>query len=217
MASIAAAPRRGPLNVPTVAGAGFLVAWVAGLSVPVPTPGFGASGSEIVAAYAGHESAAAVQFLLTEGLPPAALALVPLALARAAGWSRAGRVAAVAGLAAAAVSFAQFLFGMALVAASSPGAAHGWLEALNRADGVKMFLLATVGVAGALAGALPRWLAATGLALAVAIAGSGIGYALLLTGVATLAYVSLPLLILFITGAGIALGRKAGQPCRARG
>ncbi|HEU5028598.1 MAG TPA: hypothetical protein VFV01_27045 [Spirillospora sp.] len=209
MASITAAPRKGLLSVPGVAGIGFALSWAAGLSVPVPAPGFGASGSEIVRDYAGHGAALTVQFLLTEGLPAAALALVPLALGRAARWSRAGRVAAGAGLVAAVISLAQFAIGLALVATSSPGTAHALLEALNRADGVKMFFLAAAGVAGALAGVLPRWLEYTGFALAAAIAGSGIGYALLLAGVATLAYVSLPLLILFVTGAGVALARKA--------
>lgn len=210
MASIAVASRKKLLSVPAVAGAGFLVSWAAGLSVPVPSPGFGASGSAIVRDYAGHGGAAAVQFLLTEGLPTAALALVPLALGRAARWSRAGRIAAGAGLVAAAISLAQFAIGLALVATSAPGTAHALLEALDRADGVKMFFLAAVGAAGAVAGVLPRWLNHAGFALAAAIAGSGIGYALLLTGVATLAYVSLPLLILFVTGSGLALARKAG-------
>ncbi|WP_344275813.1 hypothetical protein [Actinomadura napierensis] len=207
MVSIATAPRRGLLSVPAVAGIGYALSWAAGLSVPVPAAGFGASGSEIVRDYAGHGGALTVQFLLTEGLPAAGLALVPLALGRAARWSRAGRIAAGAGLVAAAISLAQFAIGLGLVATSSPGTAHGLLEALNRADGVKMLVLAAVGVAGALSGTLPRWLRYAGFALAVAIAGSGIGYALLLTGVATLAYVSLPLLILFVAGSGIALGR----------
>jgi hypothetical protein len=210
MASITAAPRRGLLSVPALVGIGYAVSWAAGLSVPVPAPGFGASGSEIVRDYAGHGGALAVQFLLTEGLPAAGLALIPFAIGRAARWTRAGRIAAGAGLVAAVISLAQFVIGIALVATSSPGTAHGLLEALNRADGVKMFFLAAVGVAGALAGVLPRWLNRTGFALAVAIAGSGVGYALLLDGFATLAYASLPLLILFITGAGVALGRKDG-------
>ncbi|WP_173095280.1 hypothetical protein [Actinomadura verrucosospora] len=209
MASITAAPRTGLLSVPALTGAGFLVSWAAGLSVPVPPAGLEASGSEIVSACSGHGGALAAQFVLTEGLPAVALALVPLAIGRAARWSRAGRIAAGAGLVAAVVSLVQFAIGLGLVATSSPGTAHALLEALNRADGVKMFFLAAVGAAGALAGVLPRWLRYTGIALAVAIAGSGIGYALLLSGMATLAYVSLPLLILFVTGSGIALGRKA--------
>ena len=46
--------------------------------------------------------------------------------------------------------------------------------------------------------------------LGIAIASSGVAYLLLLPGPAALAYVSGPLLLLFITGTGIALGTSAG-------
>ena len=59
---------------------------------------------------------------------------------------------------------------------------------------------------------LPAWLRYTGIALAIAMASSGVPYLSLLQGGAVLAYVSGPLLLLFITGTGIVLGTSAGKP-----
>ena len=61
---------------------------------------------------------------------------------------------------------------------------------------------------------LPRWLRYIGIALAIALTASGVPYLLLLPGGAVLAYMSGPLLLLFITGTGIALGTSAGKPSR---
>jgi hypothetical protein len=62
------ATRRRLLTVTGVAGIGYTLSWIAGLSVPAPSPKLTASGAEIVAAFAGHGTAAAAQFALTEGL-----------------------------------------------------------------------------------------------------------------------------------------------------
>ncbi len=161
------------------------------------------------AALAGHGTAVAAQFTLTEGLPAAGLAVISMALAgaaRRAGAAAAARAAIVAGLAAALVSLAQFLLGIALAGASGPAAAHALYGAVNQLDGIKMFLLAIVGLAGAASAVLPRWLRYTGIALAAAMICSGVPYLLLWSGGAAAAYVSGPLLLLFITGSGIALG-----------
>ena len=199
------------LTVTGVTGIAYALSWIAGLSIPAPSPPLSASGAEITAALAGHGTAVAAQFTLTEGLPAAGLAVVSMALARAAsrsGAAAAARAAFVAGLAAALVSLVQFLLGMALASASGPGTAHALYDAVNRLDGIKMFLLAIVGLAGAASAVLPRWLRWTGIALAVALVCSGVPYLLLWSGGAVLAYVSGPLLLLFITGSGIALGRR---------
>ena len=200
------------LTVTGVTGIAYALSWIAGLSIPAPSPPLSASGAEITAALAGHGTAVAAQFTLTEGLPAAGLAVVSMALARAAsrsGAAAAARAAFVAGLAAALVSLVQFLLGMALATASGPGTAHALYDAVNRLDGIKMFLLAIVGLAGAASAVLPRWLRWTGIALAAALVCSGVPYLLLWSGGAVLAYVSGPLLLLFITGSGIALGRLA--------
>ena len=135
------------LTVTGVTGIAYALSWIAGLSIPAPSPPLSASGAEITAALAGHGTAVAAQFTLTEGLPAAGLAVVSMALARAAsrsGAAAAARAAFVAGLAAALVSLVQFLLGMALATASGPGTAHALYDAVNRLDGIKMFLLAIV-------------------------------------------------------------------------
>ena len=67
-----------------VPGIAFTLSWIAGLAIPAPSPKLTASGAEIIAALAGHGTAVAAQFALTEALPAAALAIVSVALARAA-------------------------------------------------------------------------------------------------------------------------------------
>jgi hypothetical protein len=110
-----------------------------------------------------------------------------------------------------------------LAGAAVPGHATGQagtlFEAVNRLDGVKMFALAVLALAGAaLAGKagvagkaalLPRWLRYAGGALAATITVSGIGYLLLIGTLAPMAYVAGVLLLVFVTGTGVALGRKA--------
>jgi hypothetical protein len=196
-------------TVTGVAGIAYTLSWVAGLAVAAPSPKLTASGASITAALAGHQGAVVAQFALTEGLPAAGLVVISIALARAARRSGAvwhARVAVVAGLAAAVVSLTQFVLGTVLAAAASPAAAHLLYESVNRLDGVKMLMLAVLGLAGATSGVLPRWLRYTGITLAIAITCSGVAYLLLLPGLAGLAYVSGPLLLLFVTGTGVALG-----------
>src|SRR6478672_3631056 len=69
------------LTVSGLAGVGYSLSWIAGLAVPAPSPGFGASGTEIVAALSGHGPAVAAQFALTEGLPAAGIAVIAVTLA----------------------------------------------------------------------------------------------------------------------------------------
>ena len=217
LSAIHDAPRRRLLTVTGVTGIAFTLSWIAGLSVPAPSPKLTASGTEITAALAGHGTAVAAQFALTEGLPAAGLAIVSVALARAArrsGAAAAARFACIAGVAAAVTSLAQFVLGMVLAGTSAPGPAHLLYEAVNRLDGAKMLALAALGLAGAAPGVLPRWLRYTGMMLALAMAASGVPYLLLLQGGADLAFVSGPLLLLFITSTGIALGTSAGKPPR---
>ncbi|MCU1643346.1 MAG: hypothetical protein JWN03_3621 [Nocardia sp.] len=196
-------------TVPAIAGVGYALSWVIALSIPVPSNGFGDSGSSLVAKIAGHSAAMDTNNLFSEGLPAIGLVIISLWLARAAGWSRAGRITAIAGAVAATISVVEFGIGLALARTTTPDTAHLLFGSLNRLDGVKMFVLAVMGVAAAMTGVLPRWLRYTGIAMAIAIAGSGIAYLLLNSGLATLAYVSLPLLIVFVTGTGIVLGRSA--------
>ena len=77
-------PRRRVLTVTGVAAIAYTLSWIAGLAVAAPSPRLTASGAQIAAAFAGHETAVAAQFALTEGLPAAGLASIAIALARAA-------------------------------------------------------------------------------------------------------------------------------------
>ena len=218
--------RRAIIAWPALAGIGYAAAWLAGLSIFSSSTTVNSAGTQVVAGYAGHQAVATAQFALTEGLAALCLAAVAAAIGAAA-IGRAGesawaaRVVAMAGGAAAVISLAQCAIGVYLVNGAVPAghaATAGALnEAITRMDGVKMLVLAGMGIAGAgLArrGLLPRWLGYAGAALAVAITASGLGYLLLLSGLAAAAWVSLPLLLVWVTGAGIALGRR-GCPARA--
>jgi hypothetical protein len=204
--------RRWLLTVPGLAGLGYTLSWIAGLAVPAPSPGFGASGTGIVAALSGHGPALAAQYALTEGLPAAGIAVIAVALARLArrsGATAAARFALVAGLTAAVISAVQFGLGLALAAISAPGPAHLLYTSVNRLDGAKMLALAVLGVAAATMIALPRWLRWAGIALAVTITCSGLVYLLLVASLAAAAGPALVLLLVFMTGCGIMIGMTA--------
>ena len=190
------------LTVTGAVGIGYTLSWIAGLTVPAPSPKFSASGAQIISAVAGHAPALALQYTLTEGLPAAGIAVVGIALARFTG----SRLVMAAAVTAAAISVLQFCLGMWLTATSSPVTAHVLFQMVNRMDGVKMLILAVLGAGVAAASVLPRWLRWTGAALAVAIAVSGVVYLLLLQSLELLAGPALALLLIFITGAGIWLG-----------
>src|SRR5712664_1751955 len=75
--------RRWLLTVHALARVGYSLSWIAGLAVPAPSPGFGASGTEIVAALSGHGPA---HLLLTsvdrlDGVKMLALAVLGAAAA----------------------------------------------------------------------------------------------------------------------------------------
>jgi hypothetical protein len=209
---------RGLGTVPAVAGIAYTVSWAAGLALPVPSLSLTASGGEVIARYADHLAAVQAQFALTEGLPAIGLAVVAGALARAAHRSGAHRpswITAVSGAIAAVISLTQYTLGAVLAGAAVPdhatGQAAALFEAVNRLDGVKMFALAVLAVAAAAlagkAGLLPRWLRYAGGALAATITVSGIGYLLLIGSLAPMAYVAGVLLLIVVTGTGVALGR----------
>jgi len=210
---------RAARGLPVFAGIGYTVAWIVSVSVGAPNPSVAASGSQVVAAFAGHGGPTIAMFVLAEGIAAAALAVVVILAAQAArrrGERRAGLTAAGFGLAAVAVSWAELGLGAWLVLGPVHGrraAAAGTLySALMRVDGGKMFLLA--GMAGALAAlaltstVLPRWLAPAGLLLAAALVTSGLGYLLLTPGLAAAVLVSGVLLLAFVTAVGATMRRS---------
>lgn len=224
------APRRTMVVTPVAAGAAFAASWVAGLSVWSASTDVRSDGARIVAAYAGHEGVASLQFLLTEGIASLALAVVAIAVGRAGLVARprpGGRSGAracllaglttAAGLTAAAIGLVQCGIGLYLTSSVVPAgqadSAAVLTEAINRLDGVKMFVLAAMAIAGTVmaieTGLLPRWLRWTGVALAAAIVASGVGYAFLNAAMAMAAWLSLPLLIVWVAGSGIVVSRRA--------
>ncbi len=209
---------------PVLAGIGFSLTWIIGLSIYSSSTEVRATGADVLAGYAGHQGIAAVQYVFTEGIAGLTLAAVVLLLARAARraripvlpLARAARRARipvlVTGLVAATIALVQCGLGLYLtgpvVTEGSAGTAEMINHAISRLDGVKMFALAALAVSAGLSGVLPRWLRYVGVALAVAIIASGVGYLFLLNGLALAAWVSLPLLMVWVTSAGIVLGSR---------
>ena len=208
----------------TAVGIGYTASWIVGLSVWPSNLSVTSTKAQILAAFSAHQAMATIQYLLTEGLPAFGIAIVSLALGRMmrrTGALRRARVVSTVGVLAAAVSLVQTVLGVILTESAVPAGdlnrAGLLFEAVNRLDGVKMFLLAALALsAHALfrRGALPIWLGRTGLVLAVAITASGVGYLLLNPTMALFAWVSLPLLLVWITGSAVALGRASARTGR---
>ena len=209
--------RRSLITAPAVAGIAYTTAWVLGLAVWPSNLDVAATDAKVVTTYSAHPGAAMTQYLLIEGLAAIALAVVVTALGRAArrnGAERLGRVTVVAGLTAVALSLAECALGLLLAGSAAP---HGetdrtgrLFDLINRIDGVKMVALAAMAVAGAglvRRAVLPRWLGYTAAVLTVALIASGAGYLLLNTTLAQAVFVSGPLLLVWVTGAGVALAR----------
>src|SRR4030095_2549423 len=104
----------------------------------------------------GHQGAAMTQSLLVHGVAGVALAIVVLAIGRAARRRDAGPlgpVMVVAGVGAAVVSLAQCALGLLLAGSGGPrggsGRAGSLFAAVNRLDGVKMLALAVMAASGA--------------------------------------------------------------------
>jgi hypothetical protein len=199
-------------------GIAYAAAWVTGLAVWPSNLNVAASGAKVVSAYSGHQGAAMTQYLLVEGAAAIALAVVAIALARAAGRAgagRAGRVAGLAGSGAAIVSLVQCALGLWLVGGAVPhgetARAGSLFHLINRMDGAKMLVLATMALAGAAVARrtdlLPRWLRYDAALLAVSLSASGVGYLLLNNAIAQAAAVALPLLMIWVAATGVTLGR----------
>ncbi len=204
------------------AGVLYGAAWIVGLAVWSDNTTVSESGAKVVADYGSSQGPALAQSALTHGLAGLALLGVVLAIAR-----RVPRALAilVAGLGAVAISLTQFVLGVLLAGWAAPagraGTSGALYEAITRLDGVKMFALAALAVAGAVAirrhEVAPRWLVPLGWALAAALVVSGIGYLLLVGGLASAAYVSLPLLLVWVCGLGWSLrGPRSARPAIAQ-
>lgn len=204
--------------LPLVSGIAYSLSWLVGLFVFSSTTEVRSSGAQIVRSYTGHQDALALQYLLTEGLPAVFLAVVTWSLARAIceRETMSRGLILVGGLGAATVSLIQLALGIwlagGIVSDQNEGTAGTIFRLINRLDGIKMLLIAVLALVAARAirgryVALPTWLIYAAASLAVTITLSAIGYLTLDNTFALAAWVSLPCLLVFITGTGIALSR----------
>jgi hypothetical protein len=202
--------------LPAAAGVAYLAAWVAGLSIWPVNLALNATAAQEAASHAAHPAEAATQYLLAEGLAGLLLAVVlgsallPRLRVRAS--RRLTASAAIFGTVAVAVSLTQCVLGVVLTVAAVDhhvGTSGDLFQLLNRLDGVKMFALAITAVSLAAVNSprpvLPRWLRVTAVLLAVALAASGYAYLSLDNSLGWTAYVSGVLLLIWVTGTGIAL------------
>jgi hypothetical protein len=213
--------RQMPLAGAALAGVVYIAAWIVGLAIWPSNVAITDSSREVVNVYGAHRAVGVAQFLLVEGVAAIALVFVIVAVARAAGHAGAvapSRFILGAGLTACLVSVVEGVLGVVLVTSlASPARVHRAgevFDAINRLDGVKMLLLATVIPTAALARrelGLPRWLSATGVMASLALLVSGVGYLALDGDLADAAFLSLPLLLIWVAGTGVALGRRQAE------
>jgi hypothetical protein len=195
-----------------LAGAAYTIAWLAGLAVWPTNLGIDSSDAAVTSAYRTSAGQAVAQYLLVEGLAGLLLGVVITALARRTAARSAPRLrdmAITAGLSAAVISVAQAVVGLAIVVEARGGhvaAAGRAFDTADRLDGVKMLLIAVAAAAFAVTPwstrRVPRWLTVLSYALAVSIAVSGVGYRLLTGSLGWTAYVSGPLLLVWVPAVG---------------
>jgi hypothetical protein len=206
--------------LPGAAGVAYVVAWAAGLAVWPVNLALNATAGQVAASYRAHPAEASVQYLLVEGLAGVLLGIVlacELRAARDYARDRAARVhadrratgPAVLSAIAVLTSLTQCVIGLFATTAATGGNIVGCgtlSDLVNRLDGVKM--LALVGATAWIAAtgpALPRWLRGVTVPLGLALIASGYAYLALSNALAWTAYVSGPLLLLWVGSAGIAL------------
>jgi hypothetical protein len=207
------APRRPTLTL--AAAVAYPLAWIAGLLIWPTNLDVTATGGDVMAAYAGHASQAISQYLLTQAVAGIALAIIVTAVAATLPSAR-GRIAGICGYGAAAVSLAQAVLGVRLagwvVPSAASASAHAVFDLINRLDGVKMTLLAITVIVASTAPRTPakppRWLAVTGVLLAIALVITALGYLFLGAALAQAAWASLPLLLVWISGSGFVLAHQ---------
>jgi hypothetical protein len=208
------------------AGIVYVLAWLIGLFLAPSAPDpFGSAGT-INGYFSAHRPAAMIQSVFIHGLAGVALLGLTAALWAylAAGDTAAPRrLMLAAGVLAAAVSFLQVAFMIGIyVHVGQHGSAGGTrtlFNAINKADTIKLILLAVfVGAASwaaARTGALPRWVAWLGAVTVVFLVVGGLAF-LVNSGVLNLALdVSLPLLLLWTAAISIRLLWRrpaAGRP-----
>lgn len=206
------------------AAVAYSAAWIAGLLVASPSTDVTSSGSEIIRQDAPQAAALTLQFLLTEGIAALALLVVVIGFWRATARGGARTIGLVAGVAAVAVSLTQTVLGMYLVEIAVRGSdaalASSLTITLNELDGIKMLLLAVMVFAISAARwrrrlRLPSWLLPTGIVTGVALVASALGYLARSNLFSVAAWVSLPLLLIFVTAVGLCIRPVSQADSRA--
>ena len=211
------APPRWRRLLPAWAGAGYLIAWAAGLAAWPSNLALNATNAQVAVSYRAHPAGAVTQYLLAEGVAGLLFGLVlaaALLCRRDRSLSRSWPAIAVAA-AAVAISLTQTVIGMFLVAAATSrqdARAGGLSDLVNRLDGIKMLALAAVAAylcaRRTWNGRPPAWLRVIAALAAVTLAVSGVDYMLLSTSLAWTVYASGPLLLAWIAATGIWLTRS---------
>ena len=200
-----------------------------GWRCPCPTSPSPRPGADVIARYGSHLAAVQAQFALTEGLPAIGLAVVAALLAlaaRRAGARRLSVAAAVSGGIAAVISLTQYGLGLALTGWALPGRAPGPVSGAVR-GGQPARRSEDAGARRARdhrrGAGRARWPAAPVAALRGPRAGGG-DYRIrawvtscCIQALAPMAYPAGMLLLIFVTGTGVALGRRARRVADAAG
>ncbi len=202
-------------SLPALAGISYAIAWIVGLAAWPSNLAIDASQKEVVSLYAAHRSEATAQYLLVEGLVGLLLGIVLFYCRRHLGRSdrswRSG--AAIAGGVVVTISLLQCLLGLFLGSSASKGylgESGDLFQVINRLDGAKQLVLSAFvvmfGVLLRTTSNYPVWLWRISVILCVALVASGLSYLLLWNLLASTAFASLPILILWVVGTGIWLG-----------
>jgi hypothetical protein len=208
--------------LPGLAGLAYVVSWVAGLMAWPVNLALNATAGQVAASYRAHPAEAIAQYLLVEGLAGLLLGIVLACALRATRDRAGGQVAgpAVLGLIAVITSLSQCVLGLFVTVAATGGrtARCGELaDLVNRLDGLKMLALAAAAAWLAVAAPVaPRWLRMLTVPLGLALIASGYAYLTLSNALAWTAYLSGPLLLLWVAGTGIVLTVAARRPGKPR-
>jgi hypothetical protein len=210
--------RSGWRSASALIGLAYTVTWIVGLAVWPTNLGIGSTDALVASDYRASAGQAITQYLLVEGLAGLLLAAVVASVVRPAlsGRLRGGmRLGVLAALSAAAVSVAQTVIGMVVVADAHShrvAGAGSAFDLVNRLDGVKMLLLALAAAAivarARTSQRAPTSLRLLGYALAAALTISGISYLSLAANLDWTVYLSGPLLIVWVPSLGHWLGTK---------
>jgi hypothetical protein len=196
------------------------VACLLGLVIAPSAPAIDASALAVHRFYLGHTAAAVVQSLLVHGVAGLALLLLAVDLRRVLR-SRAGRslttAATGAGVIAGVVSLIQVVCMVVLaagIATATPERTLRLVQVIDTADAAKLLALGIFVGGASLVGRrtelLAWWLCMVGAVLAPLLPISCATFVLDQPGLYGALYISLPLLLVWVAGAGVAIGRSTG-------